>query len=80
MELKILPPLALQMIKVGEESGRLEPMLAKVAEVFDQEVRATVQRLLALLEPMLIVGLGVVVAGIIMSILVAILSVNQLAF
>lgn len=80
MELKILPPLALQMIKVGEESGRLEPMLAKVADVFDQEVRATVQRLLALLEPMLIVGLGVVVAGIIMSILVAILSVNQLAF
>lgn len=80
MELQIMPPLALQMIKVGEESGRLEPMLAKVAEVFDQEVRATVKRLLTLLEPALIVGLGVIVAGIIMSILVAILSVNQLAF
>ncbi len=80
MEQQVLPRLALQMIKVGEESGKLDSMLSKVADMYDQEVRSTVQRLLALLEPLLIVGLGVIVAGIIMSILVAIISVNQLAF
>lgn len=80
IEQNVLPPLALQMIKVGEESGDLEPMLTKVADVFDQEVRASVKRMLTLLEPMLIVGLGIIVAGIIVSILMAVLSANQLAF
>ena len=76
----VLPPLALQMIKVGEESGSLEAMLTKIADVYDQEVRTTVKRLLTLLEPVLIVGLGIVVAGIIISILLAILKANQLVF
>jgi general secretion pathway protein F len=76
----VLPDLALQMIKVGEESGQLDKMLAKVADVYDREVGTTVQRLLTLLEPALIVGLGVIVAGIIISILVAIMQANQLAF
>lgn len=75
-----LPPLALQMIKVGEESGNLGPMLTKVANIYDQEVRNSVKRMLTLLEPILIVGLGLVVAGIIISILMAVLSANQLAF
>lgn len=76
----VLPPLALQMIKVGEESGDLEPMLNKVADVFDGEVRSSIQRALTLLEPLLIVGLGIIVAGIIVSILMAVLSANELAF
>lgn len=80
MEQGVLPRLAIQMIKVGEETGKLEPMLEKVANMYDREVKSAVQRMLSLLEPLLIVGLGVVVAGIIMSILVAIMSVNQLAF
>ena len=80
IEQQVLPPLAQQMIKVGEESGNLEPMLNKVADVFDGEVRASVKRMLTLLEPALIVGLGIIVAGIIVSILMAVLSANQLAF
>jgi len=80
VEQKLLPPLALQMIKVGEESGNLEGMLHKVADVFDREVRLTVARMLTLLEPIMIIGLGVVVAGIIISILLAVLSANELAF
>jgi general secretion pathway protein F len=74
------PRLAAHMVRVGEESGHLEEMLEQVAEVFDKEVRSTVKRLLALMEPILILGLGMVIAAIIMSILVAILSVNELAF
>ncbi len=80
MEQAVLPKLAIQMIKVGEESGKLEPMLEKVANLYDREVTSAVQRMLGLLEPLLIVGLGLIVAGIIMSIVVAIVSVNQLAF
>jgi general secretion pathway protein F len=75
-----LPTLAVQMIKLGEESGHLPDMLERVANTYDKEVRTAVQRLLALLEPILIVGLGIVIAGIIASILMAILSVNDLAF
>jgi general secretion pathway protein F len=80
IEEAVLPPLALQMIKVGEESGDLEPMLNKIADVFDGEVRASIKRALTLLEPLLIVGLGIIVAGIIVSILMAVLSANELAF
>jgi general secretion pathway protein F len=79
IEKGILPPLALQMIKVGEESGDLEPMLTKVADVFDREVRSSVNRLLTMLEPALIVGLVMIVAGIIVAIMLAILGANDLA-
>ena len=79
IEQQVLPPLALQMIKVGEETGDLGPMLDKVADVFDREVRLAVKQMLTLLEPAVIVGLGVIVAGIIVSILLAVLGANQLA-
>lgn len=76
----VFPAFAVHMIKVGEETGRMEEMLGQIAEIYDEEVRATVKRLLALVEPVLILGLGVLIAAIIMSILVAILAVNELAF
>jgi general secretion pathway protein F len=77
---RVLPPLALQMIKVGEESGSLETMLKKVANVYDGEVKTSIKRVLTMLEPILIIGLGIIVAGIIISILMAILGANELAF
>jgi general secretion pathway protein F len=75
---EILPQMALQMIRVGEESGALDAMLAKVAAIYDKETQSSVKRLLTLLEPALIIGLGVVVAGIIISIIVPILGANEL--
>ncbi|WP_295404305.1 type II secretion system F family protein [uncultured Thiocystis sp.] len=80
VRLQALPDLALQMIRVGEESGSLDAMLAKVANIYDRETRNSVQSMLTMLEPMLIIGLGVIVAGIIMSILMAILGANDLVF
>jgi general secretion pathway protein F len=80
IEANIFPTLALQMIKLGEESGHLAEMLDRVATTYDKEIKTAIQRLLALLEPILIVGLGILIAGIIISILMAILSVNDLAF
>lgn len=74
------PQLAVQMIRVGEETGQLQEMLLQVADTYDSEVQTAVKRMLTLLEPALILGLGAIIAGIIMSILVAILSLNELAF
>lgn len=75
---EILPQMALQMVRVGEESGALDTMLAKVANIYDKETQASVKRLLTLLEPALIIGLGIIVAGIIISIIVPILGANEL--
>lgn len=80
IESGLFPTLAIQMVKLGEESGHLDQMLDRVATTYDKEVKTAVQRMLALLEPVLIVGLGIMIAGIIISILMAILSVNDLAF
>ncbi|WP_372866046.1 type II secretion system F family protein [Pseudomonas sp.] len=74
----LFPDLALQMIQVGEETGRLDEMLLKVAETYDLEVETSMQRTLAIMEPLLIVGLGVLIAGIVMSVLVAVMSLNEL--
>ena len=74
------PPLAIHLTRVGEETGQLEAMLLKVAEIYDQEVGRAIERMLALLVPVLTIVLGLVIAGIIGSILVAILSVYQLPY
>jgi general secretion pathway protein F len=74
----VFPVLGLQMMKVGEETGHLEQMLERVAELYDREVASATQRMLALLEPLLIVGLGLVIAGIILSLMAAIVSINDL--
>jgi general secretion pathway protein F len=75
----MFPRLAVQMIKMGEETGRLEEMLMRIAVIYDKQLRTTIQRMLALLEPALIISLGLMIGGIIVSILLAILSVNDLA-
>ena len=80
LEKQLLPKMAMQMIKMGEETGRLEEMLLRVATIYDKQLRVAIQRLLAFLEPVLIITLGLMIAGIIVSILLAILSVNDLAF
>ncbi|MDD2725142.1 MAG: type II secretion system F family protein [Methylovulum sp.] len=79
-EKAIFPKMAMQMVKMGEETGRLEEMLLRVAKIYDKQLRVAIQRMLALLEPALIITLGLMIAGIIVSILLAILSVNDLAF
>lgn len=79
METGLFPKLAVHMVVVGEETGQLEEMLLRVADVYDNEVQTTVKRMLSLMEPVLILGLGLLIGGIIMSILLAILSVNDLA-
>jgi general secretion pathway protein F len=78
-EFDVFPKLSIQMIKMGEETGRLEEMLIKIADIYDKQLSNSIQRMLSLLEPTLIIFLGLIIGGIIVSILLAILSVNDLA-
>lgn len=75
----VFSPLVVQMVRVGEESGSLDAMMLELAAVYDEEVQAGVKRSLTLLEPVLILTMGVVIAAIILAILMGIMSVNQLA-
>jgi general secretion pathway protein F len=76
---KIFPALALHLIRVGEESGRQDDMLLKIADILEQETRTKIDRLLTLLTPAVTIVLGAIVGGVIMSILTALLSVYDLA-
>ena len=76
----LFPPLALNMIAVGEETGKLDGMLAEVANYYDQEVKRTTKRLTSLLEPALILVMGLIVGVVVISMLLAIFSINDLPF
>lgn len=76
----VFPPMAIQMITVGEETGTLEGMLVKVADVYDKDVERTIKSLVSLIEPLLILFMGVVVGFIVISMLMAIFSINDIAF
>jgi general secretion pathway protein F len=77
-ETGLYPKLATQMILVGEESGRLEEMLNRIADVYDREVQTAIKRFLAVLEPALILSLAVVIGGIVFSILLGVLGMSEL--
>jgi general secretion pathway protein F len=67
-----------QLLRIGEEGGRLEDMLVRVADIYDREVAESARRLLAALEPALIVILGTLIGGVVVSLLSAIVTVNDL--
>ena len=75
----IFEPLALNLMRVGEETGRIGPMMLELAQILNREVENGIKRALTMLEPLLILVLGVLIAAIIVSILLGILSVNDLA-
>jgi general secretion pathway protein F len=75
---EVLPYLSIQMIQVGEQSGELEPMLNKVADVFENEFESSIMSMTALLEPLMILVMAVVVGFIVLSICLPIFEMNQL--
>jgi general secretion pathway protein F len=76
----LFPELATQLLRVGEESGRLEDMLERTAALYDEELRRSLQRIVSLLVPLVTIVLGILIATVIGSILSAILSVYELPF
>ena len=78
-ETDMFTPMVIQMTRVGEESGSLDGMMLELAKVFEDHVASGIKRLLTLLEPVLILTMGAIIAVIIIAILMGILSVNDLA-
>lgn len=78
-EAGIFPELALQMLTVGEETGKLDEMLAKIAEHYDRDISVSLKRLLSLLEPGIILLMAIIAGFIIISLLLAIFSLNDMA-
>lgn len=76
----VFPQMALQMISVGEETGRLDDMLLVVAEHYDRDVGNAIARLMSMLGPLLLVVMGIATAFIVIAMLTAVFSVNEMAF
>jgi type II secretory pathway component PulF len=75
---KVFPPVVGYMISVGEESGRLEELLKKTAEAYDEEVEVAAQKMTALLEPLMIVFMAILVGFIVLAILLPILQMSNI--
>ncbi|AGB41725.1 type II secretory pathway, component PulF [Halobacteroides halobius DSM 5150] len=73
----IFPQMFLQMIELGEETGTLAQMLNKVADFYDREVEYTIEQVVSLLEPVLILLLGLVVGGIVTSVMMPLFNLMQ---
>ena len=74
----VFPPMVVQMMAVGEDSGAMETMLSKISEFYDQEVEAATEQLTSLIEPLMIAFLGVVVGGMIVALYMPIFSIFEL--
>jgi type IV pilus assembly protein PilC len=74
----VFPPMVVQMMAVGEETGALDEMLDKIADFYDQEVEATVEALTSLIEPLLIVVMGGCVGGMVISLYLPMFNIIKL--
>jgi len=79
IESKAFPPLAIHMVRVGEETGRLDDMLLKAAAAFESATRSQVKRLIALAEPCIILAVGLLVGFIVVAMLLAIFSITDIS-
>ncbi len=74
---KIFPPMMLRMVAAGESTGRIDTMLEKMADFWDEEIEALLDALTSLIEPLLIVFLGVIVGGIVIAMFLPIFKLNE---
>jgi general secretion pathway protein F len=77
---RVFPAHAVQLARVGEETGGLDALLIEAAVILEGEAQLSLERLITLLVPMLTIGMGVIIAGLIGSVLIGLLSINELAF
>jgi general secretion pathway protein F len=76
----LFPPLVVQLTSLGEQTGKLDAMLLQISEIYDKEVRTATKRLVSLVEPAIILVMGLVVGSIVVSTLLAIVSINEVTF
>jgi type IV pilus assembly protein PilC len=75
----VFPPMVVQMIAVGEETGNMDIMLNKIADFYDQEVDVAVKGLTSMIEPIVIVFMGIVIGGIVIAMFIPMFELGQLA-
>ena len=75
----VFPPLAGHLLAVGEETGRLDSMFNRMADIYDNDTRASIKRFTAIFEPLVILVMGILVGALILSMLLAITSINEVA-
>jgi general secretion pathway protein F len=73
------PPLASHLMSVGEETGRLDSMFSQMATIYENDTRVAIRRFTSLFEPLVILIMGIIVGALILSILLAITSINDVA-
>lgn len=76
----VFPPMAIQMLMVGEETGRLNVMLLRVADNYEKIVRSMIKKGITMIEPVMILTMGIVIGFIVITMLMAIFSMNELPF
>jgi general secretion pathway protein F len=76
---RVFPPLAGHLLTVGEETGKLDAMFARMADIYDAETRAAIRRFTSLFEPLVILVMGILVGALVLSLLLAITSINDVA-
>ncbi len=75
----VFPPLAAHLLTVGEETGRLDQMFARMADIYEDDTRASIKRFTSVFEPIVILVMGIMVGALILSMLLAITSINEVA-
>jgi len=75
----MFPPLASHLLTVGEETGKLDLMFARMADIYEEETRASIKRFTAIFEPLVILVMGIIVGALVLSMLIAITSINDVA-
>lgn len=76
---KMFPPLASHLLTVGEETGKLDLMFARMADIYEEETRAAIKRFTSIFEPLVILIMGIIVGAMVLSMLIAITSINDVA-
>jgi general secretion pathway protein F len=79
-EMKVFPEMAIQLVSVGEETGRMGEMLVEIAEELDNKIQAKIKFYLTLLEPLTILFMGLIIGGIVVSMLMAVFGINEIQF
>jgi general secretion pathway protein F len=77
-EAGVFPDLAIHLVEVGEETGRLDAMLLQLGDIYDKDVRTSVRSLTSVFEPAIILVMGVIVGSVVLSMLMAIFSINEI--
>ena len=75
----MFPPLASHLLTVGEETGKLDQMFARMADIYEEETRSAIKRFTSAFEPLVILTMGLIVGALVLSMLIAITSINDVA-